>query len=92
MTTPTNAKDAWAVDFGVMGRAGDGDDSAATRAMLTYGFTEDVQLSVSAPFVFTSGPFAPARGTAMSKRLAPGDSLARGQPSAPVSKPPRMAD
>ncbi len=65
MTTPTNAKDAWAIDFGVMGRTGEGDDSAMTRAMLTYGFTEDVQLSVSAPFVFTSGSFAPARGTAM---------------------------
>lgn len=65
MTTPTNAKDAWAIDFGVMGRTGEGDDSAMTRAMLTYGFTEDVQLSVSAPFVFTSGSFAAARGTAM---------------------------
>ena len=65
MTTPTNAAGAWAFDFGVMGRAGEGDDGSMTRAMLTYGFTEDVQLSVSAPFVFGSGPFAPARGTAM---------------------------
>lgn len=65
MTTPTNAAGGWAVDFGVMGRAGEGDDGAMTRAMLTYGFTEDVQLSVSAPLVFASAPFAPARGTAM---------------------------
>ena len=65
LTTPTNAKGAWAVDFGVMGRAGDGEDGAMARAMLTYGFTEDTQLSVSAPLVFASGPFPPARGTAM---------------------------
>lgn len=65
MTTPTNAAGGWAVDFGMMGRTGDGDDGAMTRAMLTYGFTEDVQLSVSAPLVFASAPFAPARGTAM---------------------------
>ena len=65
LTTPTNAKGAWAVDFGVMGRTGDGEDGAMTRAMLTYGFTEDTQLSVSAPLVFASGPFPPARGTAM---------------------------
>jgi hypothetical protein len=65
LTTPTNAKGAWAVDFGVMGRTGDGEDGAMTRAMLTYGFTEDIQLSVSAPLVFASAPFPPARGTAM---------------------------
>lgn len=65
MTTPTNAAGGWSFDFGVMGRAGEGDDGAMTRGMLTYGFTEDLQLSVSAPLVFTSGPFAPARGTAM---------------------------
>ncbi len=65
LTTPTNAKGAWAVDFGVMGRTGDGEDGAMARAMLTYGFTEDLQLSVSAPLVFASAPFAPARGTAM---------------------------
>jgi hypothetical protein len=65
MATPTNAAGAWAIDFGVMGRTGDGDDGAMTRAMLTYGFTEDLQLSVSAPLVFASGLFPPARGTAM---------------------------
>lgn len=65
LTTPTNAKGAWAVDFGLMGRTGDGEDGAMARAMLTYGFTEDLQLSVSAPLVFASAPFAPARGTAM---------------------------
>lgn len=65
LTTPTNAAGGWAVDFGVMGRTGDGENGAMTRAMLTYGFTEDVQLSVSAPLVFASAPFPQARGTAM---------------------------
>lgn len=65
MTTPTNAAGGWAVDFGFMGRSGDGENGAMTRAMLTYGFTEDLQLSVSAPLIFGSGPFPPARGTAM---------------------------
>lgn len=65
LTTPTNAKGAWAVDFGVMGRAGDGRDGAMGRAMLTYGFTEDLQLSISAPLIFASAPFPPARSTAM---------------------------
>lgn len=65
MTTPTNAAGGWSLDLGVMGRIGDGDDGAMTRAMITYGVTEDVQLSVSAPLVFASAPFAPARGTAM---------------------------
>ncbi len=65
MTTPTNAAGGWSLDFGLMGRTGDGEDGAMTRAMLTYGFTEDVQLSVSAPLVLASAAFPPARGTAM---------------------------
>ncbi|MBI3047832.1 MAG: hypothetical protein HYY76_05930 [Acidobacteria bacterium] len=65
MTTPTNAAGGWSLDLGLMGRTGDGNDGAMTRAMLSYGVTEDVQVSVSAPLVFASGPFAPARGTAM---------------------------
>ncbi|MBI4485274.1 MAG: hypothetical protein HY655_04620 [Acidobacteria bacterium] len=65
MTTPTNAAGGWSFDCGVMGRSGEGDDGAMTRGMLTYGFTEDLQLSASAPLVLGSGPFAPARGTAM---------------------------
>jgi hypothetical protein len=65
MTTPTNARGAWAVDFGLMGRAGEGEDGVMTRSMLTYGFTEDLQLSVSAPLVFASAPFPPSRGAAM---------------------------
>jgi hypothetical protein len=65
LATPTNADASWALDIGVMGRHGAGEQGAMTRAMLTYGLTEDVQLSFSAPLVFASAPFAPARGTAM---------------------------
>jgi hypothetical protein len=36
-----------------------------TRAMLTYGITPDLQISVSGPAVFSSAPLLPARETAM---------------------------
>ncbi|MEZ5318162.1 MAG: hypothetical protein R2752_12230 [Vicinamibacterales bacterium] len=65
MTTPTNATGAWALDFGVMGRSGEGRVGLMTRVMATYGVTEDLQISASAPLVFASAPFAAARGTAM---------------------------
>lgn len=65
MATPTKAAGGWAIDLGFMGRTGEGEDGAMTRAMLTYGFTEDLQLSASAPLVLASGSFPPARGTAM---------------------------
>lgn len=65
MTTPTNARGAWALDFGLMGRSGSGDSGLMTRTMVSYGVTEDLQISGSVPLVFASAPFAPARGTAM---------------------------
>lgn len=65
MTTPTNPAGGWALDVGFMGRTGEDDNGAMTRAMLTYGFTEDLQLSVSVPLIFASAPFPPARITAM---------------------------
>ena len=65
LATPTNGARAWSVDFGVMGRHGDTDDAAMVRAMASYGLTEDLQVSVSVPFVAASGPFAPGRMTGM---------------------------
>ena len=65
LATPTNGARAWSVDFGVMGRHGDTDDGAMLRGMVSYGITEDVQISVSAPFVITSGRFLPGRLTGM---------------------------
>lgn len=76
MATPTNGAGVWSLDLGLMGRSGDRDDGAMTRAMLTYGLTEDLQISVSAPLVFTSGPFLPARGPAMMPGSADFESLA----------------
>ena len=52
LTTPTNAKCGWSLDFGVMGRAGSEDTGTMSRAMLSYAITEDVQVSFSAPAIF----------------------------------------
>jgi hypothetical protein len=65
LTTPTNAKGGWSLDLGLMGRAGRQGSGAMVRAMLGYGITEDLQISVSAPLVFSSAPLAPARVTGM---------------------------
>lgn len=65
LTTPTNAKGGWSLDLGLMGRAGRQGSGAMFRAMLGYGITEDLQISVSAPLVFSSAPVAPARVTGM---------------------------
>lgn len=76
IATPTNGAGVWSLDLGFMGRTGEEEDGAMTRAMFTYGITEDLQLSVSIPFVFTSGPFLPARGPAMMPGSADVESLA----------------
>lgn len=65
MTTPTNAKGGWSLDIGGMGRAGAQDSGAMSRAMMSYGITEDFQLSLTVPYIFSSAPLAPARTTSM---------------------------
>ncbi|MCI0348824.1 MAG: hypothetical protein L0Z53_05305 [Acidobacteriales bacterium] len=65
MTTPTNAKGGWSLDLGVMGRSGAANEGLMSRAMLSYGVTQDVQLSFTVPYVFSSAPLAPARTTSM---------------------------
>ncbi|MBI3491136.1 MAG: hypothetical protein HY047_05030 [Acidobacteria bacterium] len=65
MATPTNAAGGWAIDFGTMGRIGETDDAATARTMLTYGITEDLQISGSVPLVFASAPLPAARMTGM---------------------------
>ncbi len=65
LTTPTNGKGGWSMDLGLMGRTGRQDSGAMFRAMLGYGVTEDLQVSISAPLVFSSAPLAPARVTGM---------------------------
>ncbi len=65
LATPVNVKGGWSLDLGMMGRVGAEDSGAVERAMLSYGITQDIQISVSAPAVFTSAPLVPARVTAM---------------------------
>lgn len=65
LATPTNAKGGWSVDLGTMGRVGAQDIGSMARAMLSYGITEDLQISFSAPAIFSSAPLPPARITGM---------------------------
>lgn len=65
MATPTNAKGGWSFDMGLMGRVGARDTGSMLRGMLGYGITEDLQVSVSVPYIFSSAPFAGARITGM---------------------------
>jgi len=65
LATPTNAKRSWSVDVGAMGRVGKGGAGAMSRGMLSYGVTEDFQLSLTVPYVFSTAPLAPARTTGM---------------------------
>jgi hypothetical protein len=65
LATPTNGRGGWSLDIGAMGRVGTQDTGAMFRAMLGYGITEDLQITVSGPAVFSSGPFEPGRVTTM---------------------------
>ena len=65
LATPTNVKGGWALDISTMDRVGTLDSGVISRAMLSYGITEDFQASVSGPAVFRSAPLPPGRVTAM---------------------------
>lgn len=65
MATPTNGARGWAVDFGAMGRVGEPDNASAIRTMLTFGITEDLQISASMPVVLGSSALPAARMTGM---------------------------
>lgn len=65
LATPTNVKGGWSLDIGTMDRIGSGSNGVMTRALLTYGITPDLQISVSGPAVFSSATLLPARETAM---------------------------
>lgn len=65
LATPTNAKGGWSLDIGTMGRVGSPDNGVMSRVMLSYGITEDLQVSVSGPAVFNFAPLPPGRVTAM---------------------------
>ena len=49
LSTPTLAAGGWSLDVTTMGRVTDGGDLVMLRPMLSYGATEDLQVSVSFP-------------------------------------------
>jgi len=61
LTTPTNAKGGWSLDIATMGRVGSQDTGSMSRTMLSYGITQDVQISFSAPVLFSTTSVTPAR-------------------------------
>ena len=65
LATPTNVKGGWSLDIGTTGRVGTEDSGLTSRAMLSVGITEDLQISISGPIVFTFAPLEPGRVTAM---------------------------
>src|ERR1700738_4013710 len=60
LATPTNPKGGFSFDTSLMGRYGDG-GGTMFRATLGYGITENFKVSVSAPVLFQTEPFTPAR-------------------------------
>ena len=59
--TPTNSQGEWSVDLGVTGRSSEAGSDTSARAMLSYGFTPHLMLSLSAPVALTSAPTTPTR-------------------------------
>ncbi len=49
LSTPTLGKRAWSLDLGLMSRSAGASRSVMMRPMVSYGMTEDVQLSVNLP-------------------------------------------
>ncbi len=60
LATPTNPKGGFSFDTSLMGRYGVG-GGTMFRASLGYGVTENLKVSVSAPLLFQTEPFAAAR-------------------------------
>jgi hypothetical protein len=57
LATPTNPQGGWSFDLGVNGRAGTGGTTVTAEALLSYGLTQNVKLSVSAPFAIEPDPY-----------------------------------
>lgn len=63
LATPTLGKGAWSLDLAVMGRAIGNEALAMARPMLSYGVTEDLQVSVSLPMrLYVPEGVPPAHG------------------------------
>lgn len=62
LSTPTLRKHGWSLDAGFMGHIMGEHEMAMFRPMVSYGVTENVQLSMSLPMpIYTSEGMAPAR-------------------------------
>jgi hypothetical protein len=62
LSTPTLRKGGWSLDAGFMGQVVGEHEMAMFRPMVSYGITEDVQLSASFPLpIYTSAGMMPAR-------------------------------
>jgi hypothetical protein len=57
LATPTNPKGGWSLDLGVNGRGGSGGAAGTAEAEFSYGLTQDLKLSASAPLVFAADPY-----------------------------------
>lgn len=63
LSTPTLAKGGWSLDVALMGRVVGDKIVAMTRSMLSYGVTEDLQVSVSLPLrLYVPEGVPPAHG------------------------------
>jgi hypothetical protein len=61
-TTPTLGRGGWSLDQAITIRSGDGDErSTMLKTMISYGITEDVQLSMSFPIAMDDGNLSAAR-------------------------------
>lgn len=63
LSTPTLGRNDWSLDVAVMARVFDGTRAAMVRTMLSYGITEDLQVSASLPMpLYTGTGVTPLRG------------------------------
>jgi hypothetical protein len=65
LSTPTNSQGGWSFDLSQMGRVSPDGSGTMMRALLGYGLTDNLKLTVSAPVVFTVEPLIPARVAAI---------------------------
>jgi hypothetical protein len=63
LATPVNAQGVCNIDLALMNREGSGGAGPMLRTLFGCGITENFQLSVSAPAVFSDQPLAPSRFT-----------------------------
>jgi hypothetical protein len=61
LATPTNPRGGWSFDLAVNGRSG---TTSNLEALLSYGVTQNLKLSVSAPVVFQPDPYPRSSVTA----------------------------